>query len=50
MPVGNTALKGAKQALFTDLAAFETLARQIDYVPLNEEPGFQDVFAEEMGF
>ena len=50
VPVGNTALKGAKQALFADLAAFETLARQIDYAPLNEEPGFQDVFAEEMGF
>jgi uncharacterized 2Fe-2S/4Fe-4S cluster protein (DUF4445 family) len=50
LPVGNTALKGAKQALFADLAAFEAMARQIDYVPLNEEPGFQDVFAEEMGF
>jgi len=48
--VGNTALKGAKQALFADLVDFETLAQQIDYLPLNEEPDFQEVFAEEMGF
>ncbi len=47
---GNTALKGAKRALFQEMADFETLAKEIDYVPLNEEPRFQDTFAEEMGF
>jgi len=49
-PAGNTALKGAKRALFQKMADFETLAKKIDYVPLSEEPQFQDTFAEEMGF
>jgi uncharacterized 2Fe-2S/4Fe-4S cluster protein (DUF4445 family) len=50
VPAGNTALKGAKRALFTDIAQFEKLAEAIQYVPLAEEPHFQDCFAEEMGF
>jgi uncharacterized 2Fe-2S/4Fe-4S cluster protein (DUF4445 family) len=50
VPAGNTALKGAKRALFQEMADFERLATKIDYVPLNEEPQFQNIFAEEMGF
>lgn len=50
VPAGNTALKGAKRALFQEMADFETLAKKIDYVPLNEASQFQDTFAEEMGF
>jgi uncharacterized 2Fe-2S/4Fe-4S cluster protein (DUF4445 family) len=46
---GNTALKGAKRALFQEMADFEALAQQIDYVPLSEEPLFQETFAAEMG-
>jgi uncharacterized 2Fe-2S/4Fe-4S cluster protein (DUF4445 family) len=50
VPAGNTALKGAKRALFQEMVDFETLAKKIDYVPLSEEPQFQDTFAEEMRF
>jgi uncharacterized 2Fe-2S/4Fe-4S cluster protein (DUF4445 family) len=47
---GNTALKGAKRALFADCAEFEALAQTIGYVPLNEEPLFEETFVEEMQF
>jgi uncharacterized 2Fe-2S/4Fe-4S cluster protein (DUF4445 family) len=50
VPAGNTALQGAKQALFADLREWDGLAAHIEHVALNEDPGFQDVFAEEMGF
>jgi uncharacterized 2Fe-2S/4Fe-4S cluster protein (DUF4445 family) len=45
---GNTALQGAKRALFAEPDAWDALARRIEHVALNEEPSFQDVFAEEM--
>lgn len=52
-PVGNSALLGAKMALF-DLpqegGAYESLLQRIRHVPLNEHPQFQDVYAENMGF
>jgi uncharacterized 2Fe-2S/4Fe-4S cluster protein (DUF4445 family) len=50
IPAGNTALKGAKRALFADMGNLETLAKSIGYVALNEEPAFEETFAEEMGF
>jgi Uncharacterized metal-binding protein len=50
VPAGNTALKGAKRALFADSAECEALAKSIGYVALNEEPAFEEIFAEEMGF
>lgn len=50
VPAGNTALKGAKRALFQDIAEFEALAKTIEYVPLNQEPHFEDTFAEAMAF
>jgi len=49
-PAGNTALIGAKRALFEDAAAWDALAGRIAHVPLNEDPAFADVFAEEMRF
>jgi uncharacterized 2Fe-2S/4Fe-4S cluster protein (DUF4445 family) len=50
IPSGNTALRGAKRALFEDTARWDDLARRIEHVALSEEPSFQEVFAEEMGF
>ncbi len=47
---GNTALNGAKRALFAEPDEWDALARRIEHVALNEEPSFQDVFAEEIGF
>jgi uncharacterized 2Fe-2S/4Fe-4S cluster protein (DUF4445 family) len=49
-PAGNTALLGAKRALFEDAAAWDALARRIEHVGLHEDPRFQDIFAEEMRF
>ena len=50
VPAGNTALLGAKRALFEDADAWDDLAKRIEHVALNEDPQFQDVFAEEMRF
>jgi uncharacterized 2Fe-2S/4Fe-4S cluster protein (DUF4445 family) len=50
VPAGNTALLGAKRALFEDTDAWDALAHRIEHVPLNEEPDFQEIFAEEMSF
>jgi len=45
---GNTALLGAKLALYTPYDELTTLAQQIQHVPLNTHPEFQDIFAEKM--
>jgi uncharacterized 2Fe-2S/4Fe-4S cluster protein (DUF4445 family) len=53
LPAGNTALLGAKLALFRlheQDASYRELRRQIQPVPLNEDPQFQDVFAAELRF
>ena len=50
VPAGNTALKGAKRALFLNMDEFDALARTIGFVPLAEEPDFEDRFAEAMRF
>jgi uncharacterized 2Fe-2S/4Fe-4S cluster protein (DUF4445 family) len=50
IPAGNTALRGAKRALFEDASQWDDLATRIEHVALNEERGFQDIFAEEMRF
>lgn len=50
LPAGNTALLGAKRALFESEAAWDQLARRVEHVSLSAEPDFQDIFAEEMGF
>jgi uncharacterized 2Fe-2S/4Fe-4S cluster protein (DUF4445 family) len=50
IPSGNTALLGAKMALFAGLKPFEELAACIRHVSLSELPGFQDTYVEEMLF
>jgi len=49
-PAGNTALRGAKHALFDDSAEQEALASRVRHVMLDREPDFQDVYVEEMVF
>jgi uncharacterized 2Fe-2S/4Fe-4S cluster protein (DUF4445 family) len=49
-PAGNTALLGAKIALFHPDESFEALRRHIQHVPLSEEAEFQETFVEEMSF
>ncbi len=52
-PVGNTALLGAKLALFSPSGTLgypETLPDQVRHVTLSDDPSFQDIFAEEMRF
>jgi uncharacterized 2Fe-2S/4Fe-4S cluster protein (DUF4445 family) len=49
-PAGNTALLGAKQALFEEAAPWDAIAKRVEHVSLNEDPNFQEIYAEEMGF
>lgn len=53
VPAGNTALLGAKLALFTSEATgleFRDLLARIAHVSLNDDPHFQEIYVEEMGF
>ena len=47
---GNTALLGAKLALFEDTDAWESIRPRVEHIALNEDREFQDVYAEEMQF
>ena len=47
---GNTALHGAKRALFEEPAAWDAVRRRVEHVALNEDPRFDDVYAGEMRF
>ncbi len=47
---GNTALHGARRALFEEPAAWEAIRRRVKHVALNEDPRFQEVYAGEMRF
>jgi uncharacterized 2Fe-2S/4Fe-4S cluster protein (DUF4445 family) len=52
-PAGNTALLGAKLALFNQTEeqfAYAPLRAKIEHISLNTDPHFQDVFVEEMPF
>ena len=49
-PAGNTALLGAKMALFQDAAKWDAIAQRVQHVSLNHDASFQDIFADEMGF
>jgi uncharacterized 2Fe-2S/4Fe-4S cluster protein (DUF4445 family) len=52
-PAGNTALLGAKIALFNLHQidpAYETLRSRIQHLPLNESPRFQEVYVNELRF
>lgn len=50
VPAGNTALLGAKRALFEDAARWDAVARGVEHVVLNEDQDFQDIYAGEMRF
>jgi len=52
-PIGNSALLGAKMALFdTDLLDREiaSILARVEHLTLSSDPEFQDIYAEEMGF
>jgi uncharacterized 2Fe-2S/4Fe-4S cluster protein (DUF4445 family) len=52
-PAGNTALLGAKLALFSldgEDGSYAQLRNRIEHVPLNADPRFQEVFVEELSF
>lgn len=50
VPAGNTALLGAKRALFEDATGWDAIARRVGHIALNEDPEFQNHYAEEMRF
>ena len=50
VPAGNTALRGAKRALFDGPSAYEAIAGSVRHIALDRAPDFQDVYVEEMGF
>ncbi len=53
VPAGNTALLGAKLALFDiphQEVGYLNILQRTQHVSLNETPGFQDIYAEKMGF
>jgi uncharacterized 2Fe-2S/4Fe-4S cluster protein (DUF4445 family) len=50
IPAGNTALLGAKRALFEDAVKWDAIAHRVEHVALNEDPDFQNHYAEEMRF
>jgi uncharacterized 2Fe-2S/4Fe-4S cluster protein (DUF4445 family) len=50
VPAGNTALLGAKRALFEDPAGWDAVARRVEHMALNEDKDFHDTYAEEMRF
>jgi uncharacterized 2Fe-2S/4Fe-4S cluster protein (DUF4445 family) len=52
-PVGNTALLGAKMALFqlgSGDVSYAELRRRVQHVALSLDPSFQDVFVEQLAF
>jgi uncharacterized 2Fe-2S/4Fe-4S cluster protein (DUF4445 family) len=49
-PAGNTALLGAKMALFENPEDLDALEARIEHVPLAEDPEFQEDFIKEMEF
>jgi uncharacterized 2Fe-2S/4Fe-4S cluster protein (DUF4445 family) len=50
VPAGNTALLGAKLALFEDSEKWDAIAKRVRHVALNDEESFPDIYAEEMKF
>jgi uncharacterized 2Fe-2S/4Fe-4S cluster protein (DUF4445 family) len=52
-PAGNTALLGAKLALFadeSDAGGLDAVRGRIDHVPLAADPQFQEIYIESMAF
>ncbi|HEX9005948.1 MAG TPA: ASKHA domain-containing protein, partial [Bacteroidota bacterium] len=50
VPAGNTALRGAKWALYEDPRKFSDVARQVRHISLHARPDFQEIYVEEMSF
>jgi uncharacterized 2Fe-2S/4Fe-4S cluster protein (DUF4445 family) len=50
IPAGNTALRGAKRALFDEPSRYESLAAGVRHIALDQSPDFQDIYVDEMGF
>ena len=50
VPSGNTALRGAKRALFDEPGAYDELASGVRHIALDSDGDFQDVYVEEMRF
>ncbi len=50
VPAGNTALLGAKMALFDAPEKWDAVAGRVEHVSLNEDESFQDIYAQEMRF
>lgn len=53
VPAGNTALLGAKLALFnlpSEPGGYDSIRARVQHVPLNEDPRFVEVFVDEMRF
>ena len=50
VPAGNTALLGAKRALFEEAAAWDSIASRVEHIALNENAEFQDIYAGETRF
>lgn len=49
-PAGNTALLGAKMALFLGKDVLTEIAGRVDHVSLHAHPAFQELYVEEMSF
>lgn len=52
-PAGNTALLGAKLALFnlpSEAGGYSAIRSRTQHVPLNEDPQFMDIYVDEMSF
>jgi uncharacterized 2Fe-2S/4Fe-4S cluster protein (DUF4445 family) len=49
-PAGNTALLGAKLALFTPMETYDAARGGIEHVSLDTDPEFQEIFVEAMAF
>jgi uncharacterized 2Fe-2S/4Fe-4S cluster protein (DUF4445 family) len=47
---GNTALLGAKLALFTEDHEFADVRRRVEHISLASDPEFHEIYVEEMGF
>ena len=47
---GNTALLGAKLALFRDDLEFADIRSRVEHISLASDPEFQDIYVEEMSF
>jgi uncharacterized 2Fe-2S/4Fe-4S cluster protein (DUF4445 family) len=50
VPAGNTALRGAKMALFVEPRSTADLQQRMVHVGLSTDPEFQDIYVEEMSF